>query len=77
MNLALEWNYFDGVLPILQSRQDAKIRINRELIEVRLLSFCLKILTSLLFYYRKTSNVKKNYLKELSKKIVQDLLNIF
>jgi len=40
VNLALEWNYFDGVLPILQSRQDGKIRINRGLIEVRLLSFC-------------------------------------
>ncbi len=22
INLALEWNYIDGVLPILQSRQD-------------------------------------------------------
>jgi hypothetical protein len=39
VNLALEWNYFDGVLPILQSRQDAKIRRDRALIEVRLLSF--------------------------------------
>ncbi|CAF1102784.1 unnamed protein product [Adineta steineri] len=27
IDLALEWNYFEGVLPILQTRQDAKLRL--------------------------------------------------
>ncbi|CAF1242408.1 unnamed protein product [Adineta steineri] len=27
INLALEWNYFEGVLPILHTRQDTKLRV--------------------------------------------------
>ncbi len=43
VDLALEWNYIDGVLPILQSRQDAMIKKGREDNEVRL--YLLKLLT--------------------------------
>ncbi len=43
IDLALEWNYIDGVLPILQSRQDAMIKKGREDNEVRL--YLIKIFT--------------------------------
>ncbi len=43
VDLALEWNYIDGVLPILQSRQDAMRKKGQEYSEVRL--YLIKILT--------------------------------
>jgi hypothetical protein len=74
VDLALEWNYIDGVLPILQSRLDAMRKKGREYSEVRF--YLLKVL-ELSFYSRKRLNVTKNYLKILLKRIVQHLLNIF
>jgi hypothetical protein len=35
LDLALQWNYIDGVLPILKKRQDAMSK-NREVIKVSL-----------------------------------------
>jgi hypothetical protein len=35
LDLALQWNYIDGVLPILKKRQDAMSK-NRDVIQVRL-----------------------------------------
>lgn len=34
VDLALEWNYFDGVLPILQARQGEIIKKNHDFIKV-------------------------------------------
>jgi hypothetical protein len=47
VDLALEWNYIDGVLPILQSRQDAMRKKGPEYNEVRL--YLLKVLNVNLF----------------------------
>ncbi|UJR07511.1 hypothetical protein I4U23_011800 [Adineta vaga] len=33
IDLALEWNYFDGILPILKSRESDKLRIDRKPLE--------------------------------------------
>jgi hypothetical protein len=74
VDLALEWNYIDGVLPILQSRLDAMRKKGREYSEVRF--YLLKVL-ELSFYSRKRLNVTKNYLNIILKRIVQHLLNIF
>ncbi len=35
LDLALQWNYIDGVLPILKKRQDAMSK-NHEVVQVRL-----------------------------------------
>ncbi len=43
VDLALEWNYIDGVLPILQSRQDSMRKKGQEYSEVRL--YLIKIFT--------------------------------
>ncbi len=43
VDLALEWNYIDGVLPILQSRQDAMRKKGQKYSEVRL--YLIKIFT--------------------------------
>jgi hypothetical protein len=34
VDLALEWNYFDGVLPILQARQNEIVKKKYHFIEV-------------------------------------------
>jgi hypothetical protein len=43
INLALDWNYIDGVLPILQSRQEAMRKKDAEYNKVRL--YLLKVLS--------------------------------
>ena len=36
IDLALKWNYFDGVLPLLQNRQNELLKGKKEFNEVRL-----------------------------------------
>jgi diketogulonate reductase-like aldo/keto reductase len=36
VDLALEWNYFDGVLPILQARQGEMVKKKYDFMQVKL-----------------------------------------
>ncbi len=76
VDLALEWNYFDGALLILQARQEEITKKKKTFIEVEDI-YLWNIFSMIWIDFRMKLIDKKNYFENLWKKIVRHLLNIF